>query len=525
MRIASLSIKNFRGFSTETDIEIGDLTAFIGMNDVGKSTVLDALDIFLGEGKLDKDDVNKKMKAEGDSETIIKVRFTDLPETVDIDAGNKTTLKDEYLLNENGELEVVKRFSDGGKAKVSILCLHPQHEDCKDLLLKKNADLKNEVERLGLDCDKKKNAAMRQAIWNHYADKLELQNVELEAEPKTGDLKSLWNSLQTYMPVYSLFKADRSNDDGDPEVQDPMKLALKEIFRDNEELRDSMDNISRVVTERLKEIANMTLEKLREMNPEVANSLSPRFQSPKWEDLFKGVSISGDADIPMSKRGSGVKRLILLNFFRAEAERRQAKQKSPNIVYAIEEPETSQHVHFQHLLIEALQKLSASPNVQVIITTHSASIIKSLRPENLRLVCHDDGYTKIVDVPKYILPSLSLNEVSYIALGNEASVEYHDELYGHLQSCASQEDPKCWHEEDFESWLQKNGIEKETTWVRVSKGKAQPPYPCTLPTRIRNFIHHPENHENKPRYTEENLVKSIELMRNLILNKIGVTGA
>lgn len=33
MKITSVSIKNFRGYSDETEITIGDLTAFIGKNE------------------------------------------------------------------------------------------------------------------------------------------------------------------------------------------------------------------------------------------------------------------------------------------------------------------------------------------------------------------------------------------------------------------------------------------------------------------------------------------------------------
>lgn len=53
------------------------------------------------------------------------------------------------------------------------------------------------------------------------------------------------------------------------------------------------------------------------MDPAVANSLNPVIPTAdklKWADVFKAVSISGDEDIPINKRGSGVKRLVLLNF-------------------------------------------------------------------------------------------------------------------------------------------------------------------------------------------------------------------
>ena len=50
------------------------------------------------------------------------------------------------------------------------------------------------------------------------------------------------------------------------------------------------------------------------------------------------------------------------------------------------------------------------------------------------------------------------------------------------------------------------------------KGAPQPEKDRTLPTYIRNFIHHPENTQNT-RYTFEQLKESIELMRTFIQSK------
>ena len=61
MKIKRLAIKNFRGYHGETSIEFEDLTAFVGKNDIGKSSIMEALDLFFNDGKgvikLDKDDV------------------------------------------------------------------------------------------------------------------------------------------------------------------------------------------------------------------------------------------------------------------------------------------------------------------------------------------------------------------------------------------------------------------------------------------------------------------------------------
>jgi hypothetical protein len=85
------------------------------------------------------------------------------------------------------------------------------------------------------------------------------------------------------------------------------------------------------------------LGKLSELDSSLASTLQPNFKAePKWDSLFK-LSLTGDNEIPINKRGSGVRRLILLSFFQAELERRRAVEKIDSVIYAIEEPETSQH--------------------------------------------------------------------------------------------------------------------------------------------------------------------------------------
>lgn len=51
MLIDSIILENFRGYHSRQVIKVSDLTAFVGKNDVGKSTILEALDIFFNEGK------------------------------------------------------------------------------------------------------------------------------------------------------------------------------------------------------------------------------------------------------------------------------------------------------------------------------------------------------------------------------------------------------------------------------------------------------------------------------------------
>jgi len=509
MKITQVKISNFRGYKDEITIDFNDLTVFVGKNDVGKSTVLEALDIFLNEGKgiikLDKDDINKQGTAEGNNDIRIAVVFEDLPTELVIDSTNKTTLAEEYLLTRDDKLEIVKKYPNAGKEKVFVKANHPSNPACADLLLKKQKDLQRIIKDNSIKCDDKtKNAVMRKAIWVHHENDLQLGEVEIDVTKE--DAKNIWNQLKNYMPMYSLFQSDRKNSDGDSEIQDPMKLAVQEILKDST-IQTSLNQIATEVDSKLKEVANRTLEKLKDMNPEIANSLNPVIPSAetlKWADVFKNVSISGDEDIPINKRGSGVKRLVLLNFFRAEAERRKSEKNVPDIIYAIEEPETSQHPDHQKKLIDAFIKLSESKNTQIILTTHSPAIVKMLNFEHLKLI--KEGETKkIVSIEKHNLPYPSLNEVNFLAF-NESDDGYHNELYGYIES---------------EGWLSDYKEDREKTrrpYKRLKNNGQTQQEDKILSEYIRHQIHHPENTLNQ-RFTTEELRQSISEMRKFIVDK------
>lgn len=513
MKIHSLSITNFRGYRSTVVIPFNDLTVFVGKNDVGKSTILEALDIFFHDGKglikIEKNDVNIQEKRDGNQDTMISIVFDELPQKVTIDATSETTLQAEYLLNGEGRLEIIKKFHNGAAPKIFIKAQHPTNPNCTDLLLKKNAELKTIVRNNSIECENQaNNVKLREAIWNHFSDDLQLQTCDIDASKE--DAKKIWEKLSTYMPVYSLFQSDRKNSDGDSEIQDPLQEAVKQIINDPE-LQATLSTVAEVVTQKLQEVSTRTLEKLREMDPAVANSLNPVIPSTdalKWADVFKKVSISGDEDIPINKRGSGVKRLVLLNFFRAEAERRYQNGDNTGVIYAIEEPETSQHTANQKVLIHALKTLAGSPHTQVILTTHSGVIVKELKFINLRLVSDVDNQKQVLNVEPGVLQYPSLNEVNFSAFG-EVAEEYHNELYGFLVFQGWYNDYKLGRPQYPYDREDSHGVVFTRNLIRTEI--------------IRHQIHHPENTHN-PRFTHAELQTSIEDMRQYIRTRAEAEG-
>ncbi len=383
MRLAKLKLENFRCYKDEVSVDFGDMTTIVGRNDVGKSAIMEALAIFFDEAKLDKEDACQG----GDKKSVrITCEFDDLPESLVIDADHETTLANEYLLTSNGKLQIRKSY-DGSLATPKITSIeayanHPNNADVADLLQLKKADLLARANGLGIDLaevNKQANAPIRQAIWAAAAD-LELGEAYVPLEKEGA--KQLWTALSPYLPAFALFKSDRASTDQDAEAQDPLKAAIRDAIKSVE---GALTDIQARVEAEVKKIADATVAKIREMDPELAETLNPIITTKKWDSLFQ-TSITGDEGIPLNKRGSGIKRLVLLNFFRAKAEKAAIEKSNSSIIYAVEEPETSQHPRNQRLLMSALSELASSAGRQVIVTTHTPMLARAVPDNSLRFV-------------------------------------------------------------------------------------------------------------------------------------------
>lgn len=70
-----------------------------------------------------------------------------------------------------------------------------------------------------------------------------------------------------------------------------------------------------------------------------------------------------------------------------------------NVIYAIEEPETSQHPNYQIMLMKALLALSLQPNRQIIVTTHVPALAGLMPIEGIRYVTKDNEGIPVVKMP------------------------------------------------------------------------------------------------------------------------------
>lgn len=145
-------------------------------------------------------------------------------------------------------------------------------------------------------------------------------------------------------------------------------------------------------------------------------------------------------------------------------------------------------------------ELSEVNSTQVIITTHSANVVKKLDYSNLRLISNSDEGKTVETVLPGQLPYPSLNEVNYLAF-SEVSEEYHNELYGYIEAEGQ--------------WDAYKAGKPTMPYIKILRGGSTRQDQVVLSEYIRHQIHHPENTHN-PHFTEQQLQTSIQLLRDFV---------
>lgn len=439
MILKKLKLKNFRGYlNFEIDFE-KSMNVFIGRNDVGKSTILEALEIFFNFDKIKLDFDDLCVYSEDNSIEIsccFDVQIND--GRILIDSTHYTNCTDEFLLNDNGELEIKKVWtckenSVSKNPKIFIRAYYP-NKFSKPLVTEKIKDLKELFRKYENDEDCKNvnksiSAELRTAIYKKELEEVSEKSL-IDIDVTKEDAKNIWGSLEKQLPLYFLFEADRKNTDKDSEIQSPLKAVTKQVI---DSMKDELEFVQKQISDKVEEIGQRTLEKLNELNPEIAKNLKPEVSHKPFDTLFNFDLVS-DNGIPINKRGSGVRRLILLSYLRAEAEKAISENPDRAIIYAIEEPETSQHPDFQIMIFETLKQIADRNSHQIILTTHTPEIAKIVELKQLHLLVKEgkmiikitDEIEKATKIAKTlgILPFAAKKTVIFVEGPNDVNFFY-----------------------------------------------------------------------------------------------------
>lgn len=476
MFISEIKLYNFKGFKGDHTLTFDTgVNFFVGDNNCGKSSVFEAIDFI--RTKKTREDVITKDAGETDFVSVeIELKGDDLEALVETEALKKYKT---YLIDTES---------------VKSLRIMRSSEETKITQNKKEKTL-----TIG-------NVRVFNAATNQFENPTGIDNTITAlfdaqfvwADTDSGDVADFSKTKICGKIINTIISNNVSDSWND------FKKSHKETF---EKIADNLKPVEEQIQGKLSEQYGATEVKFNFTLPEITDFLK------------SGNIVLSDNGIQTtsSEKGTGMQRALALSLIQVYADISSSSKEdvSKPIMFFIDEPETFLHPQAQNKLLDSLEKISDKS--QVFIITHSPYLLKKYRKEthSLNIFSKNSAFNKAEESTAFDMfgtSSPTWGEINYYAFG-VISVEFHNELYGFEQAKAILEDEKNYIEDDFEQYLVSKGIAQDKAYVKLKKDGTTRNQTRTLPTLIRNTIHHPENTNNS--FLDDDLRVSIESLISL----------
>lgn len=416
MQLTKIILSNYRCFGKEpTNIEINNLTGFIGRNSSGKTALLSAL---------------MKLFGEKSSDRIIERSDFHIPESIDPDSVTNSELyiEAQFMFPE------LEREEDNASVPIFFKNMLVRETDGKLYL------------RIRLEANWEKSSNPEGSIdTNVYyiTSSTEEISIEDKRNVKRHDLDQI---KMIYVPAIRKPDEQLKNVSGtiisrllngiswSEQTKEKIKTKVsetEEIFFEEkgvEALKKSLENQW-----------NSYYRDIRYSYPKI------NFNSTNLETILKKVEVTFSPtgthrDYRVEELGDGLRSLFYLSlvntFLEIEGEILESinevkKDKFTLIppvltIVAVEEPENHISPHLLGRVVEKLKLISTKENSQTILTSHSPAIVKRVEPTNIRYfrICKEHECTKVNSI---ILPDEE-REAEQFKFVKEAVIAY-PELY------------------------------------------------------------------------------------------------
>ncbi len=364
MQVRHLQIDNFRGVS-KAELHFSGHTLLIGGNNVGKSTVCEALDLVLGPDRLYKtppveefDFRNARYLVE-DGVTPVPIRIevvlTDLTEEITRQCANNLECwhkKDRRILAE-GEIDSVDKDDvEFCLRLITLAAYDPEEDQFSAKTVYGHSDVESEQERKNIPSRVKRSIGflyLRTLRTGSKALSLErgslLDTILRLKEFRTGLWERIRQRLATLDPPIDADATELSP------ILDEIEARLAEYIAAAGDERSTRLFVSQLTREHLRKT--------------IAFFLS---------------MCEGEAPVPFQEAGTGTLNtlvLALLTFI--------ADIKKDNVIFAMEEPEIALPPHTQRRIANYL----LTQTTQCFITSHSPYIIERFEPESIVRLTRD----------------------------------------------------------------------------------------------------------------------------------------
>jgi len=400
MRLIHVAVNNYKGLNN-TECPLSDFVCVIGENNAGKSSLLQALLLFINGPKL--------MKTEFyDPEQDIFIAVTLAGVTDEV--LSKLTEENRVKLIpyvKDGSIVIARRYAPDGSSKLRVVANVPQNakygdDQIDDVFKGKKGREVGEALRASYPETADANTAAtittqkaaKEVIQAFIAGLPAEQLVKKDIPLPTG----IDNSIRSILPepVYIPAVKDLSDELKTKESASFGKLLnilLDVIESDLTEAVETFENLRKKlnrITDRDGLVIDERMDRVRAIETTIQQNLQETFKNvsielqippPEIKTVLSGATIIANDGMrgPVENKGDGFKRAITFSILRSyvqlsqDATWRAAPEESrptrEKFLFLFEEPELYLHPRAQNILFDALSLISKKH--QVVVTTHS----------------------------------------------------------------------------------------------------------------------------------------------------------
>jgi len=405
VKISYVNVVNYKGLKNITT-PISNFICVIGENNAGKSSLLQAILLFLRGNKISKSEFYNPSE-----EIRIEVSFSGITDdALEVIADEHREKIKKYI--KNGNIEFVRKYIIDGSSELRIVSDVPieekySQEVINDSLRGKTGNaiithLRNFYSEFAAEIaiDSATTITKAKELLNNYIENMPSEKL------KKGDVPlptGIENSVRAIFPepIYIPAVKDLTDDLKTKEAASFGKLLnilLNVIEEDLTEATETFENIRKKlnrVIEKDGSISDERLEKVKDIEKTIQKNLQETFRNvsielevppPEIKTVLANATIIADDGVrgTVDQKGDGFKRAIAFSILRSYVQLSQnaewqKKNESKNLknkfIFLFEEPELYLHPRAQNILFDALSLISN--NHQVAVTTHSPMFFSS----------------------------------------------------------------------------------------------------------------------------------------------------
>jgi len=400
MKAKHIHVLNYKGLN-DTSAPLSDFVCVIGENNAGKSSLLQALLLFIKGTKLSKAEYYDPSK-----DIVITVTLTRLSdELLNAIADEHRPKITPYI--RNGELVLARRYATDGSSQLRVVTDIPKNKkfaqeqvdealkgkkvkEIVDIMKTFYSEVADAATLAGLSTQKAAKELIAGYVSGLPADQLMKSDIPLP----TG----IDNSLRILLPepIYIPAVKDLTDELKTKESASFGKLLnilLNVIEDDLADATETFENLRKKlnrITQPDGTVVDDRMQKVKEIETTIQTNLQETFRNvsieleippPEIKTVLSGASIVADDGVkgPIDNKGDGFKRAIAFSILRSYVQlsqsrewRTEAEREKPGkdrFLFLFEEPELYLHPRAQNILFDALALISKRH--QVAVTTHS----------------------------------------------------------------------------------------------------------------------------------------------------------